>query len=99
MKTLHMIKLESVGQSIIGELVKNHEQPAIKAPLGVVLGQTPDNKTVATLFSITGDPEVLYFNWSNAVFWYEVKNKDMINTYIQATTGITLASSMPHGRG
>jgi hypothetical protein len=98
-KTLHIIQLQSLGQPLIGELIKNHEQPAIKAPLG--LGQAPGagNVPQIVLFNPTGNPDVLYFTWAMVVYWYEVKDQGLINLYIQSTSGITLALSIPPGRG
>ena len=98
MKTLHIVQLQAIGQSLIGELIKNHEQPAIKQPFGMGQAPGPQNTTQIVLFPPIGTPDVLYFTWAMVVYWYEVKDQGIINLYIQNTSGITLASLMPQGR-
>jgi hypothetical protein len=99
MKTLHIVQLQSLGQSLIGELIKNNEQPAIKTPFGLGQVPGPGNVPQITLFNPIGNPDVLYFTWAMVVYWYEVKDQGLINLYIQNTSGITLASLMPRGKG
>ena len=97
MKKLHLFQFIGLGNAIIGELIKNHEQPGIKTPCVMQIVPGPGGTAKIMLMPPVGTPEILYFQWDKVSLWYEVKAKEITNLYIQATSGIALATSMPVG--
>lgn len=98
MKTLHLFQFRGLNHPIVGELQKNHEQPAIYKPLAILGRQIAPNVIEPVLAPLIGNPDVIYFDWEGVTFWSEARDKDLINDYIKATTGIQLANVIPGGR-
>jgi hypothetical protein len=67
---------------------------ALNSPKVVQSTQQPNQPPMIRLADLIGLPERVYLT-KDPILMYKVKDKQILALYVQATTGITLASKLP----
>jgi hypothetical protein len=88
MKKVKMINLG--GQIVMGEPGISHEKPFIKNPRVLSISDAGGGKGQAVFMQIVGNPEELFYNEDHVSWHYIVTHSNLVNTYIESTTGIVI---------
>lgn len=74
--------------------ISGEQVTALNSPKVVQSAKGPDGKPMVGLADLVGVPERIYLT-KDPIVMYRVKDKTIIDLYIQATTSITLANKLP----
>jgi hypothetical protein len=78
---------------LMGRLGKNHNEWEMDDPRIVTIVQMPNGQTGINIAPFPGDPKRI--NFGAAVKYCIPRDQNVLNAYIEQTSGIRLASSLP----
>ncbi len=94
-KNTHGVTLEGTGL-VLGKPIQDENSNFIglKNPRIARIGKDDQGNPSLFCVSFMGEPDDLYFT-KTPIYVYEVKDKRVLNKYIESTTGITMVEPSP----
>jgi hypothetical protein len=83
----------TLGGPIIGHSIETEEGTALSKPRCIQVIPDGRGRAQMGITDVLGSPEILYL--PPGLCWYVPTDKAILNAYIQSTTGIQIAGTLP----